>query len=54
MSWIDSKNKDQIFSYIVEQRVEKYGELPFLNTPIKLKGYLDNIIRNYDYIVEYD
>ncbi|HEI7974090.1 TPA: DUF2075 domain-containing protein [Staphylococcus aureus] len=54
VSWIDSKNKEQIFSYIVEQHIEKYGEIPFLNIPLKLKGYSDNIIRNYSYIVEYD
>ena len=54
LSWIDSRNNEQIFSYIVSQHLEKYSEIPFMNKPTKLKKYSDSIKSNYCYISKYD
>ena len=46
VEWIDSKN-EQIFSYIVNQHINKYKETPFFNNnDIKIKNIQKILKRN--------
>ncbi|MEJ7323319.1 DNA/RNA helicase domain-containing protein [Staphylococcus epidermidis] len=55
VEWIDSKKNEQIFSYIVNQHINKYKETPFFNNnDIKTKKYPENIEKKYKYIIDKD
>lgn len=55
VEWIDSKKNEQIFSYIVNQHINKYKETPFFNNnDIKIKKYPENIEKKYKYIIDKD
>ncbi|MCH8646899.1 hypothetical protein SHJJP8921_001158 [Staphylococcus lugdunensis] len=55
VSWIDSKKYEQIYSYIIKQHKNKYGDWPFFNDrKLKLKSYSESIEKLYAYISKYD
>ncbi len=47
VEWIASKQKEQIFSYIIKQHIKKYKETPFFNEDhIQTKSYSEDIEKN--------
>lgn len=55
VEWIASKQKEQIFSYIIKQHIKKYKETPFFNEDhIQTKSYSEDIEKKYKYIIDKD